>query len=89
MCTDKCTYNRWMANKEARVEVRATEDDVRRWREAAAAEDMTVSEWIRRLCNRETPSAADIRDRRATGAARKERDARSEARRAARTKGNK
>lgn len=40
--------------KEARVEVRAKEADVERWREAAEAADVTLSEWIRDLCNRAT-----------------------------------
>jgi uncharacterized protein (DUF1778 family) len=39
--------------KDERVELRASPDDVATWRQAAEAEEMTLSDWIRRTLNKQ------------------------------------
>lgn len=41
--------------KDVKVEVRAAADDVDQWRAAAEAQDMSLSDWIRRACRAAVP----------------------------------
>ncbi len=38
--------------KDAQFCLWANADDVKRWREAASADDISLSQWIRQVCNR-------------------------------------
>jgi predicted DNA binding CopG/RHH family protein len=41
--------------KDERIIIRVASADVKRWRAAAAADDMPLSMWIRRQCNAAAP----------------------------------
>lgn len=47
--------------KDERIEIRVPSEDADRWRATADAENMTLSDWIRRRCNEVAVSAELIR----------------------------